>query len=234
MIDDTSYTGGYYSGGTIAVGGGSVATAPGWPEPVLATVSHETCWGLERRTQLYPPAEQGAGHGDDLYGRRKARLTQHVHSVGDNFEVGQVTVEIVERIGTYYTVRVVDPSTPDPAAASGKAFAGRFSDDDGSVHEGNIEVIAELGITRGCGDPEDNTFCPKRLVTRSHIVTFLARALGEEEGEGSTTSRFSDVLDDAWYLASLERLADLGVVEPFEDGTFRPRDRSPGWTWQSS
>ncbi|MDE0710202.1 MAG: hypothetical protein OXH89_07205, partial [bacterium] len=115
------------------------------------------------------------------------------------------SVEMGGVCGSYYWVRIVDPAAPDPTAASGNAFAGRFSDDDGSVHGANIEVIAELGITRGCGDPEDNTFCPKRLVARSHIVTFLARALGEEEVEGSTTSRFSDVLDDAWYLASLER-----------------------------
>ena len=30
--------------------------------------------------------------------------------------------------------------------------------------------------------------------------------------------------DNAWYLSSLERLADLGVVEPYEDGTFRPSE----------
>ena len=35
-------------------------------------------------------------------------------------------------------------------------------------------------------------------------------------------SRFSDVPGDAWTLPFLERLADLGVVEPYEDGTFRP------------
>jgi len=176
--------------------------------------------GVLNRTHLLSRAP-GTGTTCTVGGRPDSPST--CTSVGDSFEVGRVTVEIVERIGNYYRVRIVDPSTPDPTAASGNAFAGRFSDDDGSVHEANIEVIAELGITRGCGDPEDNTFCPKRLVARSHIVTFLARALGEEEGEGSTTSRFSDVPDDAWYLASLERLADLGVVEPF-DGTFRPRE----------
>ena len=353
IVDDSAYTGGYISGPAIVVGGGSVATAPGYPGPVLATVSHEmghalgfphsfggnitwangnvyegdnpmdlvsgqvrldlntatiavnryaagwidpgnvaihqpattevyelrppgfgglqmlvvpgaaqgvfhtlgarvgvgwdlaipkqgvevyridqrpsacdspsrnACWGTQRRTQPYPPAEPGAGHGEQLYGARKARLTQHVHSVGDTFEVGQVTVEVVERVGNYYNVRVVDPSTPDPAEPV-PTFSGRFSDDDGSVHEANIEIIAELGITQGCGDPEDNTFCPKRIVARSHMMAFLARALGVEDGTGVTTSRFSDVPDGAWYLPALERLADLGVVEPFEDGTFRP------------
>lgn len=183
--------------------------------------SRSACWGTQRRTQPYPPAEPGAGHGEQLYGARKARLTQHVRSVGQSFEVGEVTVEVVERVGNNYMVRVVDESVVAEAEPAPK-FSGRFSDDDGSVHEANIDIIAELGITRGCGDPEDNTFCPKRIVARSHMMAFLARALDVDGAAGVATSRFSDVPDDAWYLAGLERLADMGVVEPFEDGSFRP------------
>lgn len=120
-----------------------------------------------------------------------------------------------------YLHRLHESRTPDPEAGSGDASEGRFSDIEGNAHEANIEIVAELGITRGCGDPEDNTYCPNRLVARSHMMVFLARALGEDDGAGVTTSRFSDVPDDAWYLPSLERMADLGVVEPFEDGSFR-------------
>ena len=189
-------------------------------ERACAYPSQGACWGAQRRTQPYPPTEPGAGHADTLTRRDIARLVDHVYGVGDTFEVGGVTVEVVERVGDYFMVRVVDPSTPVPADPV-PAFSGRFSDDDGSVHEANIEIIAELGITLGCGDAEDNTFCPKRVVARSHMMAFLARALGEG-GAGVTTSRFSDVPDGAWYLPALERLADLGVVEPFEDGTFRP------------
>ena len=38
-----------------------------------------------------------------------------------------------------------------------------FSDDDGSVHEGNIEAIAEAGITVGCGE---GLYCPAEELTR--------------------------------------------------------------------
>ena len=185
--------------------------------------SRGACWGTNVRVQPYPPTDPGAGHADTLTRRDIARMVDHVHGVGDTLKVGAATVEVVERVGNNYMVRVVDESVVAPAE-SAPTFSGRFSDDDGSVHEENIEAIAELGITRGCGNPEDNTFCPKRLVARSHMIAFLARALGVDDGAAVATSRFSDVPDGIWYLPSLERLADLGVVEPFEDGTFRPGD----------
>jgi hypothetical protein len=74
----------------------------------------------------------------------------------------------------------------------------------------------------GCNPPDNDRYCPGDVVTRAQMMAFLARALGEEGDPEVTTGRFSDVPDNAWYLPYLERLADLGVVEPYEDGTFRP------------
>ena len=100
----------------------------------------------------------------------------------------------------------------------------RFSDDDANVHEANIEIITALGITVGCNPPENDHYCPDGLVTRAQMMAFLARALGESGEIGKTSSRFLDVPGDAWYVPSLERLADLGIVEPGDGGTFRPHE----------
>ena len=184
------------------------------------------CWGIDRRTQPYPPAEAGAGYGDNLYSRRMARLVKHVHFAADVFEIGAATVEVVERVGNNYVVRVTDTSTPapkpEPRPTPEPSYAGRFSDDDGNVHEANIEIIAELGITLGCNPPDNDRYCPARVVARAQMMAFLSRALGQDANRETVTSRFADVPDDAWYLPYLEQLADLGVVEPYEDGTFRP------------
>ena len=51
----------------------------------------------------------------------------------------------------------------------------RFSDDDGSVHEGAIEAIAAAGITLGCGD---GLYCPGREVTRAQFASLLDRPSG--------------------------------------------------------
>ncbi len=195
-------------------------------ERACARPAGGACWGTARRTQPFPPAETGTTRGDDLDSRGRARLVKHVHFAGETFEIGAATVEVVERVGNNYVVRVTDtsapPPQPEPPPSPEPSHAGRFSDDDGNVHEESIETMAELGITLGCNPPDNDRYCPATVVARAQMMAFLARALGEEGDPAVTTSRFSDVPDDAWYLGYVERLADLGVVELYEDGTFRP------------
>ena len=49
-----------------------------------------------------------------------------------------------------------------------------FVDDNGSLHEADINALAERGITRGCGD---RVYCPGSVVTREQMAAFLRRAL---------------------------------------------------------
>jgi hypothetical protein len=56
------------------------------------------------------------------------------------------------------------------------ASSGRFVDDDGSVHESDIETLFATGITVGCSlDPP--RYCPDDLITRGQIAAFVYRAL---------------------------------------------------------
>jgi hypothetical protein len=52
---------------------------------------------------------------------------------------------------------------------------GTFADDDGSVHEADIEAIAAAGITAGCDD-RFPVFCPVEPVTRGQMAAFLFRS----------------------------------------------------------
>jgi hypothetical protein len=49
-----------------------------------------------------------------------------------------------------------------------------FTDDNGSIYEPNINLVAQAGIASGCGG---TLFCPNGLVSRAQMATFLARAL---------------------------------------------------------
>jgi hypothetical protein len=57
----------------------------------------------------------------------------------------------------------------------------RFSDDDDSVFETDIERFAAAGITLGCNPPSNDRFCPEDEVTRGQMAAFLGRALDRIE-----------------------------------------------------
>lgn len=63
-------------------------------------------------------------------------------------------------------------------ALAQEALPGSFVDDDGNVHEANIEAIAAEAVTRGCNPPANHYFCPDQQVTRGQMAAFLGRALG--------------------------------------------------------
>ena len=81
-----------------------------------------------------------------------------------------------------------------------------FTDDDGLVHEGAINRVAEAGITSGCGD---GRFCPNGGVTREQMASFLVRAKGLSAGAG--TDLFDDD-DRSRHELDIDRLAYGGIT----------------------
>ena len=162
--------------------------------------------------------ENGDGEGRILIGPGRYRDSEGRVFIGPRGEGGIGPVAEVGEIDG-------DPEPPsEPGAGEdGAPPVGRFADDDRSVHQRNIEAIADRGITVGCDPKNLDRFCPDREITRAQMMAFLARAL-DEEGDSDAESSFDDVADDAWYLPYLARLAELGVAQADSDGNFRPSD----------
>jgi hypothetical protein len=53
-----------------------------------------------------------------------------------------------------------------------------FTDDNGSVFEGDIDRLGTAGVTKGCNPPTNDRYCPDSAVTRGQMAAFLHRALG--------------------------------------------------------
>lgn len=68
-------------------------------------------------------------------------------------------------------------ATMGPVSAGTLPPGGTFRDDDGNIHEGNIEAIAAAGITRGCNPPINDLFCPDRILDRGEMAAFIVRTL---------------------------------------------------------
>jgi plastocyanin len=84
-----------------------------------------------------------------------------------------------------------------------------FSDDDGTLFEGDINKLAAAGIAKGCDPPANTAFCPDDPVTRGQMAAFLVRTFGYSAGAGS--DRFSDD-DGSVFEADIEKLAEARVT----------------------
>lgn len=77
------------------------------------------------------------------------------------------------------------------------ATGNRFTDDDNSPFEAEIESLAAAGVTRGC---TATTFCPLLLVLRDQMASFLARSIAPPSSATCTmVIGFSQTQD--WYRA---------------------------------
>ena len=108
-----------------------------------------------------------------------------------------------------WIVRVLDGEDPAPITES------RFNDvDAASFYAPFIERMAELEVTRGCGD--GSRFCPDRNVTRAEMAAFITRAYDLPEGPDPG---FGDVTASEWFSDYVARLAASRVTVGCKDGT---------------
>lgn len=93
-----------------------------------------------------------------------------------------------------------------------------FTDVDTSLYKNALNVLATYGILQGNGD---GTFNPEGTLTRAQLCALLAQALGVTS---LSESPYSDVEDTRWYAPYVTAMSYMGLVEGYEDGTFRPND----------
>ena len=99
----------------------------------------------------------------------------------------------------------------------------RFSDDQNSIFQADINALAAAGITRGCNPPDNSRFCPNRSITRGEMAAFLTRAYGYSTTE---TDRFDDD-DRSIFEEDIDALASAGVTRgcnPPTNDRFCPHD----------
>ncbi|MDP8957843.1 MAG: CHRD domain-containing protein [Actinomycetota bacterium] len=107
---------------------------------------------------------------------------------------------------------------PDP---SGRDF---FTDDEGSIHEADINALAAAGITKGCS-ADGTLYCPTDSVSREQMASFLSRALGLRF---SNVDFFTDD-DGSIHEPAINALAAAGITQGCSaDGTlYCPTDAVP-------
>ncbi len=112
------------------------------------------------------------------------------------------------------------PAPPPPPAEP--ACQGRFCDEDGSVHQTNIEQIAIWEITLGCDADDPTKFCPSAQITRRQMAAFLYRAVNRLGPIPPPAGiEITDVPTDAWYRTFADWVVSTGAFAA-PDGEFNP------------
>ena len=181
---------------TIDVTGVPVITASGSWIDVAGTIEV----GRARSGELL-----GAGEGDV---NTFVELVQTVTAFGGRSDSELVDVATSPLDGGVFVTSVDVPSGDLAITKYAGDDSGRFVDDDGSVHESDIERLDELGITRGCNPPINDSFCPAQNVSRDQMAAFLNRALG------LPAASMDFFVDDAGsvFEADINAIAEAGIT----------------------
>lgn len=111
---------------------------------------------------------------------------------------------------------------------SADGVAKKLSDvNDSEVYYDAVNTLSVMGIINGY---EDGTFKPNQNVTRAEFTAMLMRSLklGDTGSKSAAGLPFSDIDDNNsdinWAIPNINTAYGKGIINGYEDGTFRPSD----------
>jgi N-acetylmuramoyl-L-alanine amidase len=115
---------------------------------------------------------------------------------------GNTTVTLKRNGNSIYTVVEMNKSFSD--------LSGHWAKDD-------VTLLANKLIVDGVSD---TMFEADRDITRAEFTALVVRSLGVNTS--SAAVKFSDVKADAWYASDVATAVEAGIINGYEDNTFRP------------
>ena len=98
----------------------------------------------------------------------------------------------------------------------GRTYEVSFEDvDEAAWYRQHVGCAQQNGYVMG---EDDGMFHPENLVSRAQFAAIVCRTLGFQ---GAEETRFSDC-EGHWANREINALAEKGLLEGYEDGTFRP------------
>lgn len=105
--------------------------------------------------------------------------------------------------------------TVESAALEAELFNDMDSSDE---YYTAVSYLYEKGTVQGY---PDGTFKPYNTVSRIEALKFIFSGLDQDVQTG-LTARFNDTSNDQWYSGYLATASNLGVVQGYSDGSFKP------------
>ncbi|CAG7633722.1 OmpL47-type beta-barrel domain-containing protein [Paenibacillus allorhizosphaerae] len=142
-----------------------------------------------------------------------SRITTAVVAMADG-TVHHVPTNVITRNDMGY-LRINSLTNSTYAAISNMKT---FADLAGHWAQREVNDMASRMIVNGLSDKR---FDPDAPVTRAQFTAMIIRALGLSE-YAKTESRYKDVLPTDWFEGAVAQAKAYGLIDGYEDGTFRP------------
>ena len=104
------------------------------------------------------------------------------------------------------------------------SIASAESDDiTGHYFEGDMRALIYKGIIVGYGPSE---YQPNKKISRAEFASMIVRGLELESDQaaGNTKELYKDVESDKWYYADIQTASKAGIINGYQDGTFKPNE----------
>ncbi|KZE70495.1 S-layer protein [Paenibacillus elgii] len=130
--------------------------------------------------------------------------TKKLSFVPSTFESkdGQTVATLKRNGNSIYTVIEANKSFEDLASHWSKA---------------DVEMLANKLVVEGAADKQ---FQPDRNITRAEFAALVVRSLGLNSVTANTY--FTDINSSAWYAGVVASASKAGIINGYEDNTFRP------------
>lgn len=122
-------------------------------------------------------------------------------------ENGQTMIVIKDQFGGLYTIIQADKVFQDMQTHWAKT---------------DVEKLAAKDIVSGV---DEQHFAPEKEVSRAEFAALLARAMGLRATVGEAVAAFSDIHTGDWFAGPVALASTAGLIDGYDDGTFRPLDQ---------
>ena len=194
--------------GTSGIPVNVINTITGEVGTVQITLAHNGDFGFTM-TLTAPLGKENAGYWANLYHYDEDAEALNFEAAAKIDEDGSVTIPFSH--ASQYAI-VID--THSHAAVDVSDLFSDIARD--AWYKDAIQYAYDNGLMTGVSDTE---FAPEATTTRAMIVSILARL---ENVTTAEAAGFADVDDNEWYATAVNWAASVGVVNGYEDNTFRP------------
>ena len=174
---------------------------------VQITLAHDGEFGFTM-TLSAPLGEENAGYWANLYHYDEEAEALQFEAAAEIDEDGNVKIPFTH--ASQYAI-VIDDHSHATVPVS-EIFVDIAPD---AWYKDAVQYAYDNGLMTGVSDAE---FAPEATTTRAMIVSILARLEGVTSAQAAG---FADV-NDEWYATAVNWAASVGVVNGYEDNTFRP------------